>query len=163
MSQRHYLGSAHTLSERVRVYRTEKALEVDRLESYEIRRSRVLFDEVLLVTLHRKLGGALPWLLLTLAVVMGFSAALASSVPELSRSLAGVAGGLVLTGAGLFFTPLWVVTVFGRRTRARLQFRLREKKARAAFAQICQAVDEAQRTLAGSSQAQETGPPEPPS
>jgi hypothetical protein len=73
-----------------------------------------------------------------------------------------VAGGLLLTGAGLFFTPLWVVTVFGRRTRARVQFRLRERKAREAFAEVCQAVDEAQRALVGPLQSQEAEPPAAP-
>jgi len=139
---------------------------VDRLESYEIRRGRVFFDEVLLVTLHRRLGGALPWLPLALGAVMGFSAALTSSVPELSRSLLVVAGGLLLMDVGLFLTPLWVVTVFGRRTRTRVQFRLRERKAREVFAQICQAVDEAQRSLRVSGQepepARDLEPPEPP-
>jgi hypothetical protein len=159
---RRYLGSAHTLSERVRVYWTEKALEVDRLESYEIRRSRVFFDEVLLVTLHSKLGGALPWGPLVLAVVVGFSAILARSEPSASQILTWVALGLFATGVVFLFTPLWVVTVFGRRTRARVQFRLRERKAREVFAQVCQAVDEAQRALVGPAQARETGPQEPP-
>jgi hypothetical protein len=165
-SSRRYLGSANTLSERVRVYWTEKALEVDSLESYEIRRRRVFFDEVLLVTLHSRLGGMLPWWPLGFAAMIGFSAALLRSEPDASRILTWMALGLLAIGAVLFFTPLWVVTVFGRRTRARMQFRLGERKARDLFAQICQAADEAQRALRVSDQEREPArddePPQPP-
>jgi hypothetical protein len=159
---RRYLGSAHSLAERVRVYWTDRGLEVDSSEGYEIRRTRVFFDEVLLVTLHSKLGGALPWLPLGLAALVGFSAVLTRSEPVSSQILAWVALGFLVIGAALFFTPQWVVTVFGRRTRARLQFRLRERKARDLFAQICQAVDEAQRNLRAAQPPPATVSPEPP-
>lgn len=163
---RSYLGSAHNLAERVRVYWTEKGLEVDSSEGYEIRRTRVFFDEVLLVTLHSKLGGALPWLPLALAALIGFSAVLARSEPLPSQILGWTALGFLVIGAALFFTPQWVITVFGRRTRARLQFRLRERKARDLFARICQAVDETQRALRVSGQEPEpvrgAEPPAPP-
>lgn len=165
-ASRRYLGSAHSLAERVRVYWTDRGLEVDSSEGYEIRRTRVFFDEVLLVTLHSKLGGALPWLPLGLAALVGFSAVLARSEPASSRILAWVALGFFVIGAALFFTPQWVVTVFGRRTRARMQFRLRERKARDLFAGICQAVDAAQRALRASAQqpepARNAEPPEAP-
>lgn len=146
---RSYLGSAHNLAERVRVYWTEKGLEVDSSEGYEIRRTRVFFDEVLLVTLHSQLGGGLSWLSLGLAVLFGLlSIILAStSEPAASRAMMWAALGLAVLGAVFFVMPQWVVTVFGRRTRARLKFRLRERKARDIFARICQAADEAQRGL----------------
>jgi hypothetical protein len=153
-----YLGSAHSLAERVRVYWTERGLEVDSSEGYEIRRTRVLFDEVLLVTLHSRLGGLLPWLPLGFAALIGFTAALISSEPIASRILTWVALGFCAIGAAFFFIPQWVVTVFGRRTRARLYFRLRERKARDLFAQICQAVDEAQRNLRITDQEREPPP-----
>jgi hypothetical protein len=159
---RRYLGSAHTLSERVRVYWAEKALEVDRLESYEIRRSRVFFDEVLLVTLSSKRGGVLPWVTFGFAALAWFISVLVQSEPAASQALTWVALGLLAIGAVLFLTPLWVVTVFGRRTRARMQFRLGERKARDLFAQICQAADEAQRALHAAEPARDTEPPQPP-
>ena len=160
---RRYLGSAHSLAERVRVYWTDKGLEVDSSEGYEIRRTRVLFDEVLLVTLHSKLGGALPWLPLVLAALVGFVAILVNEEPLPSRILTWVALGFLAIGAVVFFIPQWVITVFGRRTRASLHFRLRERKARDLFARICQAVDEAQRALRVSGQEPEpVRPAEPP-
>lgn len=144
---RSYLGNAHNLAERVRVYWTARGLEVDSSEGYEIRRTRVFFDEILLVTLHSQLGGSLSWLSLGLAALSGLLAILTVSEPVASRVLMWTALGLAVLGAMLFAMPQWVVTVFGRRTRARLKFRLRERKARDVFARICQAVDEAQRNL----------------
>jgi hypothetical protein len=161
-SPRRYLGSAHSLAERVRVYWTDKGLEVDSSEGYEIRRTRVFFDEVLLVTLHSRLGGALPWLPLILAALIGFMAAILSDEPLPSRILTWTALGFLAIGAILFFTPQWVITVFGRRARASLHFRLRERKARDLFARICQAVDEAQRSLRAPGQEPEAWPSEPP-
>ncbi|HEX3131554.1 MAG TPA: hypothetical protein VH394_29730 [Thermoanaerobaculia bacterium] len=158
---RTYLGSAHSLVERVRVYWMDKGLEVDSSEGYEIRRTRVLFDEVLLVTLHSRLGGTLPWLPILVAALVGFLAAIFESEPLPSRILAWTALGFLAIGIVAFFMPQWVVTVFGRRTRARLQFRLRERKARDVFARICQAADEAQRSLRAAEPIQEI-PPEPP-
>ncbi len=147
VTPRRFVGSAHSLSERVRVYWTEKALEVDSSEGYEIRRRRVFFDEILLVTLHSKPGGALPWLPFGLAALVGLTSASLWSEPAARDPLIWMAGGLFVAGVLVYFTPLWIITVFGRRTRARIQYRLREKKARDLFARICQAAAEAQRAL----------------
>lgn len=160
---RKYLGTAHNLAERVRVYWTDEGLEVDSSEGYEIRRTRVSFDEVLLVTLHSQLGGVLSWLILGLAGLVGLvGMVLYRSEPSASRGSMVVALGLALIGAVLFVIPQWVVTVFGRRTRARLKIRLRERKARDLFASICQAVDEAQRQLRATEPLRQTELPEAP-
>ncbi len=145
---RKYLGTAHSLAERVRVYWTDKGLEVDSSEGYEIRRTRVLFEEVQLVTLHSQMGGAMSLLTFILALLVGIVAsALTRSEPATSRGMMWVALVLAVLAALLFVLPKWVITVFGRRSRARLRIRLREAKARDLFAHICQAVDEAQRNL----------------
>jgi len=48
-----------------RVYRTADALEIDRVEGYDVTRRSVLFDEVLLVTITRPSAGrcwsSRPW------------------------------------------------------------------------------------------------------
>jgi hypothetical protein len=159
---RSYLGTAHNLAERVRVYWTEKGLDVDSSEGYEIRRTRVFFDEILLVTLHSQFGGALSWLSLGLAGLIGLLAILARSEPSTSRGMMWTALVLGVIGAVLFAMPQWVVTVFGRRTRARLKLRLRERKARDIFARICQAADEAQRSLRPAEPIRQADLPEPP-
>jgi hypothetical protein len=155
-------GSAHGLSERVRVYWTEKALEVDSSEGYEIRRRRVFFDEILLVTLHSKPGGALPWLPFGLAALVGLTSASMWSEPSVRDFLMWTAGGLFVAGVLVYFTPLWIITVFGRRTRARVQYRLREKKARDLFARICRAAAEAQGALSAQGPTLEPAPEPPP-
>jgi hypothetical protein len=161
MEPRTYLGAAHGFAERVRVYWTGRALEVDHLEGYEIRRQRVLFDEVQLVTLHTKRGGMLPWLFLGLGAFVG----LCSIGPILSegdenfvgKGILAVALILCLLGSILYLLPIWVVTVFGRRTKARVHFRLRERKARNLYARICQAAAAAQRALQASAPVEQPG------
>ncbi|TMA14693.1 MAG: hypothetical protein E6J85_20930 [Deltaproteobacteria bacterium] len=51
---RKLLGTASNLATRVRVYLAEDAVEIDEIEGYSGTRKRVLFDEVLLVTLDRR-------------------------------------------------------------------------------------------------------------
>lgn len=146
---RRLLGKAHSWSERVRVFWTDEALEVDQADNYEIRRRRVFFDEILLVTLHSTRGGVLPWVLALLAVPCGlFALAFTGEEADAGRVflvMAIVLGALAAIAALL---PVWVVTAFGRRTRARMNFRLREGRARAVYAEICRAAGETQRALA---------------
>jgi len=159
---RRYLGRALALSERVRTYWTDEALEVDRAENYEIRRRRVFFDEILLVTLHNTRGLLSSLLPLILALLLAVVASASPSEPEVSRSLwigAALLGGLAL---GLALVPVWVVTVYGKRTRARMHFRLRQRKAREVYAEITQAAAEAQRALALRLAAEIPEPPLPP-
>ncbi len=148
---RRYLGRVQTVSERVRTYWTDEALEVDLADNYEIRRRRVFFDEILLVTLHMTRRGLLAALLpLTLALVLAVAALTTSASGELSASRYFWAGAALLGGLalGLMIAPVWVVTVYGKRTRARMHFRLRQAKAREIYAEICRAAADAQRALA---------------
>jgi signal transduction histidine kinase len=146
-SRRRLLGTAHTLSERVRVYWTGEALEVDRLDQYEIRRRRVFFDEVLLVTLHAG-RTALPIVFpLLMAMLFGLLALVARAEASVSRGLLVVTAffaAWTVTAAAL---PVWIVTVYGKRTRARMHFRLKQGKAREVYAEICRAASDAQRAV----------------
>src|SRR3954468_9912532 len=54
MQKRKLLGSASNLATRVLVYLAQDAVEIDEVEGYSGIRKRVLFDEVLLVTLDRR-------------------------------------------------------------------------------------------------------------
>jgi hypothetical protein len=159
---RRFLGTAHSWSERVRVYWTDEALEVDRIDHYELHRRRVFFDEILLVTLHSaRGGGALPWSLVILIAFLGlvtFIAAL-SEQNEVALGFLIPTGVLVVAALTLFLLPSWVVTVFGKRTRARMRFALRQAKAREVYAAICRAASDAQRALAGRLAAEEPAPP----
>ena len=138
------LGRLNTLAERVRVYRTEDGLEVDRYDYGEVRRQRLPFAEVRLVTLHSRTGGALAWVAAATALLLAGLAALLQSVPPALYAFAGVAFAVGLVAGASFVVPTWTVTVYGRRTAARLAFRLREEKARRTFAELGRQVSEAQ-------------------
>jgi len=137
--RRKLLGTASDFLTRVRVYLTDDAVEIDDIEGYTGVRKRVLFDEVLLVTLdrRRRLQSVLVWGALTALFSMpGMIAALAA------RSDARL-GGLILiaTMGGPFFLGFLFhlaagtdhVTVFGKRTVAQMRFVLRKRRARETF------------------------------
>lgn len=159
---RRYLGRMHTLAERVRTYWTDEALEVDRLDNYEIRRRRVFFDEILLVTLHSTRGVLVSLFPLILAMLFALLAAVSNAEPQVSRVFWLGAALLLGFGIGVAVVPVWVVTVYGKRTRARMHFRMRQGKAREIYAEICRAASDAQRALAARLAAEAPEPPPPP-
>jgi len=147
--QRHYVGSFLGWTERMRVFRTDEALEVDSSDRYEIRRRRVFFDEVVLATLHRQWGGGpYPWSFASLALLTGLLSLAFTSEPIALGITLGIAGFFGLLALAGFLVPSWIVTVYGKRARARIRFRLREAKARTLYDEICRAAAEAQRALA---------------
>ncbi|HWM90867.1 MAG TPA: hypothetical protein VN493_08880 [Thermoanaerobaculia bacterium] len=159
--RRRYLGRAQSLAERVRTYRTDEALEIDQADNYEIRRRRVFFDEILLVTLHSTRGGVLPWVPLILMLPVLFISLIVAAAEGVDSALpVGIPVLILLLLSGLLFlTPLWVVTVYGKRTRARMHFRMRQAKAREVYAEICRAASDAQRTAATRLAAEAPAPP----
>jgi hypothetical protein len=162
MSQRTFLGNDNSISERVRVYRTPDAVELDQIDQYQIFRKRVFFDEVRLVTLHAKRGAGTGWVLLILGLLLGLLSLPMRSEPVLARTFQGTAAGFVLVGIAVLLMPVWVVTVFGKRSRARVAYRLGEKKAREVYGEICRAAAEAQRALARGAAVQGDFPAPPP-
>jgi hypothetical protein len=143
------LGKAYSWVERQSVYLTAEALEVDHVDSLEVNRRRVFFDEVLLVTLHAQTGVA------SLLVGSAAGAALTGWLAYLTRSesraravfLGLTALFLLVLGAAAFLRT-WTVTVYGRRALARLQFRMRAERARLVYQDLCRRAEEAQRALA---------------
>jgi hypothetical protein len=144
---RRLLATDRPFGERVRVYRTPGALEVDQIDFSGIRRRRVFFDEVQLVTLHSQRGIArLAVETGILAFLVGIAAGGLGAKGDL-RSLSiffATAAAIVLGSLVSMLIPVWTVTVFGKRTRARLRFPLRSGKARRIYGEICRAVAEAQ-------------------
>lgn len=159
---RRYLGRAQTLSERVRTYWTDEALEVDRADNYEIRRRRVFFDEILLVTLHNTRGFLISVVPLCLALFCAVIALATRDEPDASLGFWIFAAVFVAFAVGAAATPVWVVTVYGKRTRARMHFRLRQAKARGVYAEISRAAADAQRALAQRLVDEIPEPPPPP-
>jgi hypothetical protein len=139
------LGTAHSAAHRRRVYRTAEALEVDEIGTFELSRRRVFFAEISWVTLHRARPGAMVWALAALAglALLGVLFLGLDGSPISLYVLLGVAavGGL---GSAFAATPVWVVTAYGRRTRAEIRFRLREVRARTVYGEICRLTGAAQ-------------------
>lgn len=162
---RTYLGSVRSWGDRANIYRTSEALEVDLIDHYEVRRRRVFFDEVQLVTLHEtRAAGPLPWVYYLLASALILPALIiGSDSPIFRNTLLAIGAALVLTALAMALSPVWVVTAFGKRTRAQIRFRWREAKARSVYADVCRAAGEAQRTLAGRMRPSLEEPPPPPS
>ncbi|HEX3531685.1 MAG TPA: hypothetical protein VH988_31890 [Thermoanaerobaculia bacterium] len=159
---RRLLGTANGIAERVRVYRTAEALEIDRMEYYNIRRQRVFFDEVQLVTLHAKRGltvGAVAWGVLALLVGLATSGVARNGTAPVFSAFLAVTAALALGSLISMLAPVWTVTVFGKRTRARIRFRLRGGKARRIYEEICRATAEAQEEAALRFAAQRPQPP----
>jgi uncharacterized membrane protein YeaQ/YmgE (transglycosylase-associated protein family) len=144
--RRRLLATDHAFGERVRIYQTPAALEVDRIDVAGIQRRRVFFDEVQFVTLHRQRGIAG---LAVTAVVLALVAGLVASRIWMSRTglLALYLAAAVLGILGSLLLPVWTVTVFGKRTRARLRFPLRSGKARRIYGEICRAAAAAQEVV----------------
>jgi hypothetical protein len=147
MARRTLLGKIASLSRRQRVYRTDEALEIDDCEDYTIRRSRLFYDEIVLVTYHRRIG----WLYVLVFLVVAAVAAFVAFFVGLGGNWAAAA----VTFALLGFPPLAaaalrlalrleVVTVYGKRTAAQMEFFFRKQRARDVYELVCRLAREHQ-------------------
>jgi len=165
---RRLVGTDNGIAERIRIYQTAEALEIDQLEYSNIRRRRVFFDEVGLVTLHSKLGvpvEAVFWGVVALFV--GISAAAAATSRSWATFLLFALGSVLALGRlVILLMPQWTVTVFGKRTRARIRFR-RRGTAHRVYDELCRTVaavqDDAARRYAAQRPQPPPLPPMPPS
>jgi hypothetical protein len=140
--------------ERVRVYRTDDALEVAHISYFDVSLTRVFFDEVRLVTLHRAYGGRPLWLLIVVTALFGLATLAANSVPGLYYTFLGVTLAFATWTLITALLPRWTVTVFGKRARARMRFPYRAAKARRVYDDLCRQVAEVQgRTAAAAAAA----------
>ena len=117
---------------RERVYRIPDGFEIDEVDHYEVRRSRVLFEDVVLVTMHRYRG-------VVFVSIIGILAVLCAWMSWAIWTTEATAGWLV---AAFTVLPLLIIAalrlilgvdelnVYGRRTRARMRFVFRKRRAR---------------------------------
>jgi uncharacterized integral membrane protein len=146
---RKVLGKSRSLGTRATIYQGADALEIEVSERYDVIEKRVLYDDVLMVTIHREKG--VFYLILTALIALFFLGIgiLIVSVNVDAWPAAIVFGVFGLPALIAFLTRLLlgvdVVTVFGRRSKTDLRFALRKQRAREAYGTICAAVRNAQR------------------
>jgi hypothetical protein len=148
------LGKWTTATSRMRVYESPDGLEIESNEQYEVTRRRVLFDDVQLVTLHRQRGEA--YLIVTGLAAAFFDALIVWAFTSLGED-AGLPIAIMLAIPGLPLTILFllraifgldIVTVFGRRSKIAIRYRVRKERAREVFARVCDRVREVHATSA---------------
>jgi hypothetical protein len=140
--KRRFLGRYNTAITRHAVYATDAAIEIDQQENFKIVRKRVFFEDVLLVTQHDRVG------ILAVMFSLGFAAFL-----MLIGAISGGPSGFVL---GTFAVAVLIygltrirvkesiITVFGRRSKARIRFTMRRAHAQRLYEEICELVRAAQ-------------------
>jgi hypothetical protein len=147
-ARRVFLGRDVSWAERVRVYRTDEALEVAYINTFDVSLRRLFFDEVQLVTLHRARGSRTLWLLVVLSALCALGTLIAWSTPELANGFVTVT---VIVFTWTLVTALIgssIVTAYGGRARARIRFLYRPGKARRVYDDLCRRVGEVQGRIA---------------
>jgi hypothetical protein len=141
--RRKVLGRDAGFGLRTYIFLTPDALEVDEVDGVNVVRTRVLLEDVLLVTFHRRLPWGLLW---TLGLLLAFGAALMTLVPagpgRLAFALLAFPVPSLLLLSAVF--GVYYVTVFGRRSKARMGWRLGGGRARRVFALLVERVERAQ-------------------
>jgi len=140
--KRRFLGRYNTAITRHSVYASDAAIEVDQQENFKIIRKRVFFEDVLLVTQHDRVG------ILAVMFSLGFAAFL--------MLIGAIAGGRWGWAFGTFAVLFLIygllririkesiITIFGRRSKARIRFSMRRARAQRLYEEICDLVRTAQ-------------------
>jgi uncharacterized integral membrane protein len=157
---RRLLGRSRSFGSRATIYQCADALEIEVNEQYDVVQKRVLFDDVLMVTIHREIGAAYLAIHALISLLFIGIGILIVSINVDAWVAALVFGAFGLPSIIALVTRLLlgvdVVTVFGRRSKTDIRFALRKKRAREVYGQICAAVRSAQRQTSDSISAEPT-------
>lgn len=163
---RTFLGRDQHLGGYRQVYRIEGGLEVDEHSFVEIERTRVYYDDILGITYHKELGVA--FLVITgicSVLFLGIAGAIYASTQELAAALVMVffAAPFLLGVMLRLIFRVDVITVYGRRTKARMRFFFRKALARQIFLNLANQTLARQEIAAAVSNPPPVAPaPEPP-
>lgn len=171
---RKLLGRWTSAISRVRVYELPDSLEIEANEQFEVTRRRVFLEDVQLVTFHRRRGIA--YLLVTgaiAAIAIGFTLFGLSIGAEMAWTFGIMFGFAGVPALASFLVRaifgLDIITVFGRRSKLAIRFRIRKKRALEVYEHVCQLVHESQQRRAAEYAAEEApvttseeAPPLPP-
>lgn len=135
------IGKYSSLASREAIYEAADGFDVETREGYEVVERRVLYDDVMFVTYHRQYGAAY---LITTGLISLFFLTIALIVwvaGDDTLVAALIVGALGLPAFISFCVRLFfgvdTITIFGRRSKASISFRLRKRRARAAYERIC--------------------------
>jgi hypothetical protein len=160
--KRKLLGRNVGVMLREAVYETADAIECETRVGYEVTRKRVLFEEVLLVTIHREVG-TLYVIAMAVAAVVFAGIALLFQLWARTASVAisfGILALPFLIGCVIrLVMKLDYVSVFGRRSKAVMRFLVHKRRAREVYGRICSRALEVQRAMVEVSPANPTEPP----
>jgi hypothetical protein len=158
--ERTRIGRFTDIATRQIVYQTSDALEIDEIDQFEVARRRVYFDDILLVTIHSRVGIAF---VVTMAIFFLLLIAIAAVFQSnhLNTPAMWFAGASAPFLLALFTRVLLkqdVITVYGRRSKAAMRFTFRKAYARAKFAEICSLARRTQDRIAAEKAALEPPP-----
>ena len=148
MHARRKLGSVRTLASNLTLYEIEGGVEMESRETIDLIRTRVFWEDVLMVTHHR----CVP---LTQTLVLGVATTVLAGIAALtalgSLAAAAVVGVIALLPgiplAACLVLRVDVVTVFGRRSRVRAHYILNKQRGRQVFDDICARARRSHREL----------------
>jgi len=145
---RELIGSARGLTSSVRVYRAPDAIEVEESEGVDVRRRRILLDEVLMVTQHRERGVAFVISMTALAFLFSVLALIVRT-----NSPDAALGVFAVLALPFLIALIWrlafgvdVVTVFGRRSRVALRYSPVRGRGPDIYRRLCRLALQAQRS-----------------
>lgn len=132
------------------VYETADGIEVDSREGYDVVRKRVLFEEVLLVTIHRTLGVSYVVVMAVATLLFGGLALIfqfSANETAVAITFAIVTLPFLIGFIVRLILKLDFVTVFGRRSKAVMRFAVKKRRAREVYGHICSRAREVQRSM----------------
>ncbi len=141
------LGRNVTAMRREAIFETADAIEVESREGYEVTRKRVLYEEVLLVTIHRAVGIPYVISLGLFAIIFGTVALIGFREPVVFITFGLLALPFVTACVVRLILKVDIVSVFGRRSKAVMRFAIRKRRAREVYGRICSRASEVQRSM----------------
>jgi hypothetical protein len=158
--ERTRIGRFNDLATRQVVYQTTDALEIDEIDQFEVARRRVYFDDILLVTMHSRVGIAFVVTMAVFFVLLIAIAAVLQSTHQNTAAMwfAGVSAPFLLALFTRVLLKQDVITVYGRRSKAAMRFTFRKAYARSKFAEICNLARRTQARIAAEKAALEPPP-----
>lgn len=158
---REFLGREIDLASRKKVFLIPDALEVDEASFLRIERTRVYFDDVLALTRHAQVGVFFA-ILMGLCTLLFGGIALAvlgasPSEPAVAIAFACAAAPFAIALVLRLAMKVDVITVYGKRTKARMMFSFRKGRARQIYEDLARRIRSRQDSIANS-----VLPPPPP-